>query len=105
MGFSKTEHFSPVFEWFWSTNVKRMVNHSKTGPFVNWTHLDHLKTGLVRYLDGYCKNNCVPEINGRVVWVSGQFLHHVKVVLFDLAPGTQNDFSVLEYVNVVAGLK
>ena len=29
-------------------------NHSKTGPFVNSTHLDHSKTGLVRYSDGYC---------------------------------------------------
>ena len=34
-------------QWFGSTDVKVMVNHSKTEPFVNRTHLDHSKTGLV----------------------------------------------------------
>ena len=33
----------PVFRW-----------HLKTGPFDNRTHIHHLKTGLVRYSDGYC---------------------------------------------------
>ena len=51
---SKTGHFCMVFEC--STIILKSVdpNHSKTGPFVNWTHLDHLKTGLVQYSDGYC---------------------------------------------------
>ena len=44
----KTGHFHPVFKWFGSTD------HSKTGPFLNRTHLDHSKSGLVRYSDGYC---------------------------------------------------
>ena len=44
----KTGHFCPVFEWFGFTD------HSKTGPIVNQTHLDHSKSGLVRYSDGYC---------------------------------------------------
>ena len=80
--FKWSRHFEtgqkcPVFKWFGSTDVKnnsqpfenrtkmsgfRMVNHhlmsvdhhSKTEPFMNWTHLDHSKTGLVRYSDSYC---------------------------------------------------
>ena len=35
-----------------------MVDHSKTGPFVNWSTSDHLKTGHVRFLDPYCILNC-----------------------------------------------
>ena len=47
----KPDHISPVFEWF---NQYIDFYHSKTRPFGNQTHLEHLKTGLVRYLDGYC---------------------------------------------------
>ena len=31
-------------------------HHSKTRPFDNQTHLDHLNTRLVRYSDGYCSS-------------------------------------------------
>ena len=51
---SKTGHFCPVFKWFGSRDTKIMVDHLKNGPFVNQTHLDQLKTGLVRYSDGFC---------------------------------------------------
>ena len=35
--------YHPVFEW-----------HSKTEPFHNQTHFEHLKTGHVRFLDLHC---------------------------------------------------
>ena len=51
---SKTEHFCLVFKLFGSTDTKIIVDHSKTGPFVNRSDLHHSNTGLVRYSDGFC---------------------------------------------------
>ena len=56
VGHSKTGQKCPVFEWhwykWWSFWILVSVdpNHSKTGPFVNWSCLNHSKTGLVRFL-------------------------------------------------------
>ena len=49
---SKTWHFCRVFKWFGSTDTKIMVDHWKTEPLLNRTHLDLSKTGLVLYSDG-----------------------------------------------------
>ena len=80
-------HFRPVFEWFGfnSTDIKIMVAHSKTRPFVNWTSLDYSKNGLVRYSDGYCiekqaiklinKQHCPIFISGNVKTTVTSFLN------------------------------
>ena len=44
----KTRLRRPVFEWC-------VQNHAKTEPFANRTAFYFLKTGLVWYLNGYCK--------------------------------------------------
>ena len=44
---SKTRLNGPDFKW-----------HSKTGPIEDQTCLDHSKTGLVQYSDGYSTHVC-----------------------------------------------
>ena len=58
-------------------------NHSKTKPFMNRTHLDHLKTGLVRYSDGYCNQKHWAKIMGMIIFnFLSQFLELLSSIGF-----------------------
>ena len=70
---SKTGPKCPVFEWFWTKwrpKCPVFECHSKTGPFMNRSTLDHSKTGHVRFSDPHCSIHRVLLCYETIIWLT-----------------------------------